>query len=77
MFIFCEKLKDIDIPETVSEIGKDAFAYSENLKIVIPESVTLINPFAFAYSKKLTICGKVGSKAEQYAISKKKIFQPI
>ena len=58
----------IRIPDGTVEIGKRAFANSPNLKLVyIPESVTTIAADAFYRVKGLTIVGKPGSEAEDFA----------
>lgn len=45
----CTNIKTVDIAETVSEIGSNAFAHCENLKsIIIPNQVKTIGSYAFA-----------------------------
>lgn len=47
-FTNCKKLTSIDLPETVTYIGAEAFKGSGLKKIVIPAAVTDIDSFAFA-----------------------------
>ncbi len=71
LFDNCTGLKSIEIPGTVTEIGDHAFNHCSNLEsITIPASVTSIGADAFAEIENLTICGYVGSYAEQYAAEK-------
>lgn len=41
-FAYCEKLKTINIPKSVKEIGKNAFLECTQLNYTIPEGVTYI-----------------------------------
>ncbi len=43
MFRHCSNLKSITLPNTVKEIGEDAFSYSAIESITIPRSVTKLN----------------------------------
>ena len=64
----CTELEIIVIPGSVKEIGDYAFAGCTSLKkAVIPETVENIVPTAFSDSPDLTIYGKAGSVAEEYA----------
>ena len=55
MFAGCTGLTDIEIPDTVTTIGYQAFYKAANLASVsIPDSVTTINNEAFEYCTKLT-----------------------
>ena len=54
-FMGSEELKSIDIPNTVTRIGRDAFRGCENLTdIVIPDSVKKIGDRAFQRCEGLT-----------------------
>ena len=58
----------VKLPEGVISIGENAFAYCTKLKqIYIPKSTTSIHPTAFTGVTGLTIFGKAGSAAEQFA----------
>ncbi|WP_407382562.1 leucine-rich repeat protein [Ruminococcus sp.] len=71
LFRGCRGLTNVTIPDTFTEIGDNAFRACENLEsITIPASVTSIGADAFAEIENLTICGYVGSYAEQYAAEK-------
>ncbi|MDY3862215.1 MAG: leucine-rich repeat domain-containing protein [Ruminococcus sp.] len=61
-------MEEVKIPEGVEEIGAFAFYQCENLKTAyVPDTVTTIDKGAFKESAGLTIYGKSGSAAEQYA----------
>ena len=50
----CPGFTTITIPDTVTEIGEDAFAYTNLTSIVIPDTVTEIGNLAFMYCKQLS-----------------------
>ena len=55
------------IPDSVTEIGMDAFSHCTGLtSITIPDSVTEIGYNAFEGCNNLTIYAPAGSYAEQY-----------
>jgi hypothetical protein len=49
-FASCISLSSIDLPSSLSYIGRSAFEYAESLKgdLIIAENVTLIAPYAFS-----------------------------
>lgn len=50
------EISEIELPETLEIIGRDAFYYCENLTaITIPASVSFIESDAFKYSKVKTV----------------------
>lgn len=66
------RLKEIDIPDTVTKIGVMAFSGCDFTSVTIPPSVTFIDENAFGYNNngektELTIRGYEGSAAEKYA----------
>ena len=63
----CQKLKRAIIQGKVTAIGNWAFGYAEDMYISIPASVKRISDEAFYECKNVTIGGKKGSYAEQYA----------
>ena len=74
----CENLTSITIPNSVTSIGEQAFYWCCNLtSITIPDSVISIGKDAFVYCPRLTIRGKRGSAAEQYAAENKIPFIAI
>lgn len=67
-FFECDALKEVVLNDGLETIGSSAFAWCYNLKsITIPESVTTIEFGAFEYD--ITIYGKSGSAAEEFAKS--------
>lgn len=69
---------DVVIPEGVTSIGKQAFFGCTDLKsVTIPESVTQIEADAFDSGTKLTIYGKEGSYAQEYAKKYNILFRAI
>jgi len=61
-------LEHIKIPEGVTEIQLDAFARIDSfISIQIPESVVYIHENAFLHTNNVTIYGKSGSYAEEFA----------
>ena len=69
-FVDCHSLKEIRLPDSLHYIGNEVFFNCDNLKkITIPANVTDIGYNVFDYCDGLTICGKSGSYAEEYANS--------
>ena len=68
-FSGCNKLEEVTLLDGISEIGCEAFAYCWDSfkKIIIPESVNEIEDDSFEGCDKLTVMGKEGSYAEEYA----------
>ena len=68
VFDGCTGLTSVEIPPSVSDIGDYAFSGCTSLKkAVIPDSVQNIVDTAFSDCPGLTIYGKPGSAAEEYA----------
>lgn len=66
----CQSLKEAIIPTSVREIGDYAFSGCPALKkAVIPDSVQNIVDSAFLDCPGLTVYGKTGSCAEEYAVA--------
>ncbi len=55
MFLGCQSLKSVTIPDGVTKIGESAFSYCSNLtSVTIPNSLTGIGKWAFMGCKSLT-----------------------
>lgn len=67
-FFYCESLETVNLPEDITTINSEAFSGCYSLKeIYIPETVTEIAENAFEECYDLSIKGKSGSYAEEYA----------
>lgn len=72
MFVLCTGLKELDIPESVTQIGSVIITGSGVKTVTIPDTVKVIDKNAFAQSdgtndKELVIRARAGSKAETFA----------
>ena len=68
VFEGCTELSEVSVPDSVKEIGDYSFSgCSELKKAVIPSSVENIVDSAFSDCPNLTVYGKSGSCAEEYA----------
>ncbi len=76
-FYHCYNLTFAVLPSTLKTLGSDAFALCYDLKAVnIPDGVTSIVDTAFHGCDQLTIFGKTGSLAEDYANRNEIPFTP-
>ena len=67
-FSQCGNLTEVSIPDKVKRIEENAFEYCSNLnKMVIPDGVEYIGYGAFEDCSKLTIYGRYGSAAYDFA----------
>ena len=67
-FSFCDELEEINIPGTVTKIGKCAFFKCKKLKVLkLSNNVRNIGYMAFANCENLTIHAPKGSYAIEYA----------
>lgn len=65
----CDKLAEINIPESVNSIGMGAFDGCASLEgLVIPKSVKKIGDNAFIGCDSLELCVEIGSPAHKYCI---------
>lgn len=76
-FSACYNLREVVLNDGIEIIGKEAFMSTDLTEITIPESVTEIGYSAFGYSETLTIKGKAGSTAEDYAKENNIKFEAI
>ena len=72
MFVLCTGLKELDIPESVTQIGSVIITGSGVKTVTIPDTVKVIDKNAFTQSdgttdKELVIKARAGSKAESFA----------
>ena len=72
MFVLCTGLKELDIPESVTQIGSVIITGSGVKTVTIPDTVKVIDKNAFTQSdgttdKELVIRARAGSKAESFA----------
>ena len=78
-FRLCQSLETVTIPRFCTTIAANAF--SENTKLTsayVPESVTSMNTTnSFSYPAKMTMYGKSGSYAEEYANSRSMAFVAV
>jgi len=77
-FYGCEHLGRVILPENLFMIEDYAFGNCPSLhEIYIPNTVSSISDSAFANAENLTIYGKGGSFAEQYALKNNIVFEDI
>ena len=69
MFQFCTSLTSVTIPNSVTSIGLDAFAYTSLTSVTIPNSVTGIAGEAFAYNTNLMAVYFLGNAPSLYSTS--------
>ena len=77
-FRLCQSLEAVTIPRFCTTIASNAFA--ENTKLTsayIPTSVTSIQNNSFSYPNKMTIFGKEGSYANEYADARGFTFNAV
>lgn len=72
MFVLCTGLKELNIPESVTQIGSVIITGSGVKTVTIPDTVKVIDKNAFTQSdgkndKELVIRARAGSKAESFA----------
>ena len=66
---YCSSLTNIEIPNSVTTIGNNAFSRCEGLKVVtIPDSVTSIGHSVFKYCPKLTTIKYTGTQEQWDAL---------
>ena len=68
LFSRCENLNCVNLPDTLEEIGSEAFVNCENLiSLQIPKSVSSIEPDAFSECRHLMLFVYPDSYARDYA----------
>ena len=77
-FRLCQSLETINIPRFCTTIAANAFAEDTKLSSAyIPPYVTKIENNSFSYPAKMTVYGKSGSYAEEYAKSRNMKFSAV
>ncbi|MEG2669522.1 MAG: leucine-rich repeat protein [Oscillospiraceae bacterium] len=77
-FYYCSNLNTITVPNSVKSIGNMAFGRCDGLlSATIPSTVTTIEDDAFYSSPNVTVYGKSGSVAHNYAIANKLKFADL
>ena len=77
-FESCGDLRSVTLPNTITSIGRSAFEDCWRLRNMrIPARVTEISEDAFGWGASLTLHGKAGSKAEEYAKENALRFQAV
>ncbi|MEG0051276.1 MAG: leucine-rich repeat domain-containing protein [Terrisporobacter sp.] len=73
MLAFCNKLKELTIPDSAISIGKNSLDYVKLRKLVIPNSVKKLSNKTFGKKlcemKSITFIGEKGSVAEEILLS--------
>ncbi len=74
----CSALKEVNIPEGVYEVGNFAFEDCTSLDaLYLPDTIQFMGGRAFEGNINMTIYGKAGSYAEQYATEQRRKFELI
>ncbi len=77
-FRLCQSLTTVNIPRFCTTIAANTFAEDTKLSSAyIPPYVTKIENNSFSYPAKMTVYGKSGSYAEEYAKSRNMKFNPV
>lgn len=74
----CSSLADVNIPDGVCEIGNFAFEHCVSLDaLYLPDTIQFMGGRAFDGNVNMTVYGKLGSYAEQYANETRKRFKEL
>ena len=78
MFSRCENLNCVNLPDSLEEIGSEAFVNCENLiSLVIPERVSFIEPDAFSECRHLMLFVYPDSYGKEYAEERDILYSEI
>ena len=78
LFSRCENLNCVNLPDTLEEIGSEAFINCENLiSLQIPLSVSSIDPDAFTECRHLMLFVYPDSYARDYAKDRNILFSEV
>ena len=77
-FRLCQSLETITLPRFCTTVAANAFAEDTKLaSAYVPVSVSKIETTSFSYPMKMTMYGKAGSYAEEYAGSRNMAFNAV
>ena len=78
LFSRCENLNCVNLPDSLEEIGSEAFVNCENLiSLQLPKNVNFIEPDAFAECRHLMLFVYPDSYAKEYAIDQDILYSEI
>ena len=74
----CSALQSVTLPRFCKTVAANAFAEDTKLtELYVPASVSSIQDNSFSYPRKMTVYGKDGSYAQEYASNKKMTFSAV
>ncbi len=74
----CSALQSVTLPRFCKTVAANAFAEDTKLtEAYVPASVSSIQDNSFSYPRKMTVYGKDGSYAQEYASNKKMTFSAV
>ena len=74
----CAALQSVTLPRFCKTVAANAFAEDTKLtELYVPASVSSIQDNSFSYPRKMTVYGKDGSYAQEYASNKKMTFSAV
>ena len=74
----CAALQSVTLPRFCKTVAANAFAEDTKLtELYVPASVSSIQDNSFSYPRKMTVYGKDGSYAQEYASNRKMTFSAV